>query len=168
MKDSLFAPTPARCVLVSVFLPLQHPVVLPELRADDVRPTIAKPDTKTMSLPRTALRSSMTNGIVTARINKRNGDLESLVYKGLETMGHEQGRAGYWEKDPSPASKVGGLTQSITIDPMKNRGRSAAKSPSKASPRAIQWRTDSRFTGRSPFRNRELRHGNTLFAWPRR
>jgi hypothetical protein len=42
-----------------------------------------------------------------------------VIYKGLDTMGHDQGQAGYWEQDPSVASKVGGLTQSIAIDPTK-------------------------------------------------
>jgi len=65
------------------------------------------------------------NGIVTAHINKRNGDLEKLIYKGIDTMGHDQGRAGYWEQDPSAAAKVGGLSQSITIDPAKNGGERA-------------------------------------------
>ena len=79
------------------------------------------------------------DGIVKAVVNKRNGDLESLVYKGLETMGHEQGRSGYWEQDPSAAAKVNGLTQSVTIDPAENGG-SAARCPSRASPRATRRR----------------------------
>jgi rhamnogalacturonan endolyase len=62
---------------------------------------------------------TLENGIVTARINKRNGDLESLVFRGIDTMGHDQGRAGYWEQDPSQAPD---LTQSVTIDPTKNGG----------------------------------------------
>ena len=31
------------------------------------------------------------NQIVTAKVNKRNGNLTSLIYKGLETMGHKSG-----------------------------------------------------------------------------
>ena len=68
---------------------------------------------------------TLSNGIVTATINKRNGDLETLIYKGIDTMGHDQGRAGYWEEDPSAAARVGGLSQSITIDPAKNGGERA-------------------------------------------
>jgi rhamnogalacturonan endolyase len=82
---------------------------------------------------------TLSNGIVTAVINKRNGDLESLVYKGVETMGHDQGRAGYWEQDPSAAAKVNGLTQSITIDPAKNggeRGEISIKGVTKGDPSA--------------------------------
>ena len=74
-----------------------------------------------------------------AVVNKRNGDLESLVYKGLETMGHDQGRAGYWEQDPSAAAKVDGLTQSVTIDPKKNngeRGEVSIKGVTKGDPKA--------------------------------
>jgi rhamnogalacturonan endolyase len=65
---------------------------------------------------------TLANGIVTARINKKNGDLEALVFKGVDTMGHDQGRAGYWEQDPSGAPD---LQQSITIDPAKNGGERA-------------------------------------------
>jgi rhamnogalacturonan endolyase len=82
---------------------------------------------------------TLANGVVSARINKRNGDLESLVFKGIETMGHEQGRSGYWEQDPSAASRVGGLTQAITIDPAKNggeRGEISIKGVTKGDPRA--------------------------------
>ncbi|MCX6951852.1 MAG: polysaccharide lyase family protein [Verrucomicrobia bacterium] len=68
---------------------------------------------------------TLANGIVTARINKKNGDLEALIYRGLDTMGHDQGRAGYWEQDPSAAAKVGGLSQSVTIDPATNGGERA-------------------------------------------
>jgi rhamnogalacturonan endolyase len=68
---------------------------------------------------------TLENGIVTARINKTNGDLENLVYKGIDTMGHDQDRAGYWEQDPSSAARSGGLSQSITIDPGKNGGERA-------------------------------------------
>ena len=64
---------------------------------------------------------------------------ESLIYNGLETMGHDQGRAGYWEQDPSAAAKVNGLTQSITIDPAKNggdRGEVSIKAITKGDPKA--------------------------------
>jgi rhamnogalacturonan endolyase len=65
---------------------------------------------------------TLENGIVTARINRRNGDLESLVYRGIDTMGHDQGRAGYWEQDPSLAPD---LKSTLTIDPAKNGGERA-------------------------------------------
>jgi rhamnogalacturonan endolyase len=66
---------------------------------------------------------TLDNGIVTARVNKRTGGLESLRYRGLETMGHDQpSGGGVWEQNPANAEKVGGLTQSLTIDPAQNGG----------------------------------------------
>src|SRR5579872_2801765 len=113
--------TPLSVLTSAIFIATLHVLVVSA--ADP--PVISKPDTKTsVAITENGTSFALTNGIVAARINKRNGDLESLVYKGLETMGHEQGRAGYWEQDPSAASKVGGLTQSITIDPTKNEGES--------------------------------------------
>jgi len=64
----------------------------------------------------------LSNGIVTARINMRTGDLEAVVYKGVDRAGHDQGAVGPWEQNPSATASVGGLTQSITIDPAKNGG----------------------------------------------
>src|SRR4051812_42061255 len=106
----------AACALVSLFS------IIPSLKAADV--SVAKPDA---SAPVTVTDAgntwTMDNGIVKATINKRTGDLVHLYYKGMDTMGQNQGRAGgYWEQDPSAAAKVGGLTQSITIDPSKNGG----------------------------------------------
>jgi rhamnogalacturonan endolyase len=68
---------------------------------------------------------TLDNGIVKAVIDKRNGAMESLIYKGIDTMGHEQGQPGYWEQDPSAAATVGGLKDSLTIDPAKNGGERA-------------------------------------------
>ena len=56
---------------------------------------------------------TLTNGIVTARIGKRNGDIESLVYKGINTVGD-----GYWSHRPSSNQ----LADTITIDPTTNGG----------------------------------------------
>ena len=99
------------------------------LRAADsspAAPVVAKPNSAAaVTVKADDTGFTLDNGLVTARINRRNGDLESLVYRGLDTMGHDQGRAGYWEEDPSGAAKVGGLTQSITIDPAKNGGERA-------------------------------------------
>jgi rhamnogalacturonan endolyase len=65
---------------------------------------------------------TLDNGIVKAVIKKRSGEMESLFFKGFDTMGHDQGPAGYWEQDPSAAAQVGGLTDSITIDPARTAG----------------------------------------------
>jgi len=55
-------------------------------------------------------------------VNKRSGEMQSLVYKGIDTMGHDQGSAGYWEQDPSAAAQNNGLTDAVTIDPARNGG----------------------------------------------
>jgi rhamnogalacturonan endolyase len=55
----------------------------------------------------------MDNGIVKATINKRNGNMTSLMFRGINTMG----QGGYWEQAPS-----GTVTQAVTIDPAKNGG----------------------------------------------
>src|SRR5262249_16711667 len=74
----------------------------PVLRAADGPPVVAKPDAKVpVTITDNGKTFTLANGIVTATINKRTGDLDSLVFKGVETMGHEQGRSGYWEQDPS-------------------------------------------------------------------
>ena len=100
--------------------------LLPSLRAADAAPVVAKPvGTAAVTVTDDGTTFILANGIVTAHINKRNGDLEKLLYKGIDTMGHDQGRAGYWEQDPSAAAKVGGLSQSITIDPTTNGGARA-------------------------------------------
>ena len=43
---------------------------------------------------------TMANGIVTAKISKRSGDLTSLIYKGTELLASNSGHAGgYWSHD---------------------------------------------------------------------
>jgi rhamnogalacturonan endolyase len=59
---------------------------------------------------------TMDNGIVKATIAKRDGNLSSLVYRGIEILSH--GR--YWEQVPS-----GTVTSRVTIDPSTNGGERA-------------------------------------------
>jgi rhamnogalacturonan endolyase len=70
----------------------------------------------------------LSNGIATATISKRSGDMTSLVFKDLELMGHGSGHpAGYWEQSPANA------IDTITIDPKANggqRGEVSIKGPS--------------------------------------
>jgi rhamnogalacturonan endolyase len=68
---------------------------------------------------------TLANGIVKVVVNKSTGELTSLFFKGIDTMGHVQGSGGSWEHDPSSAATVGGLTDSLTIDPAKNGGERA-------------------------------------------
>ena len=65
---------------------------------------------------------TLDNGLVKAVVNKRSGSLESLFYKGFDTMGHDQGTPGVWEEDPSLAPD---LKQTVTIDPASNGGARA-------------------------------------------
>lgn len=63
---------------------------------------------------------TLSNAWLTATINKNTGDLTSLKYKGLETMGYVSGHhAGYWEQNPSGAKR---LDSTVTIDPASNGG----------------------------------------------
>lgn len=65
----------------------------------------------------------LTNGYVTASISKTTGDMVSLKYHGLETMGYVSGHhAGYWEQNPSGAARK---ADTVTIDPAANGGQRA-------------------------------------------
>jgi len=88
-------------------------------------PVVAKADAKA---PVTVTDNGPTwvldNGIVKARIDKRTGNMASMVYHGVETMAGNGGvvDGGYWEENPSAAAQVNGLTDSLTIDPKTNNG----------------------------------------------
>jgi rhamnogalacturonan endolyase len=63
---------------------------------------------------------TLSNGIVTVRVDKRTGDMQSLVYKGAETITNLSGHpGGYWSHDA--AGGVDHQTK-ITIDPKTNGG----------------------------------------------
>src|SRR5580658_9213106 len=63
---------------------------------------------------------TLSNGIVTAHISKRSGDLTSLQYNGTETLTDQSGHAGaYWSHDTSGGVKT---IDQITIDPTTNAG----------------------------------------------
>ena len=62
----------------------------------------------------------LANGIVTARVSKRSGDLVSLRYKDVETLSGGSGHVyGYWSHDASSKATSG----AITIDPDGNGGQ---------------------------------------------
>jgi rhamnogalacturonan endolyase len=63
---------------------------------------------------------TLANGIVTARVDKRSGDLVSLGYKNLEMLqpGSRGAVGGYWSHDVSRGDRSG----HITIDPKGNGG----------------------------------------------
>jgi rhamnogalacturonan endolyase len=63
---------------------------------------------------------TLSNGIVTARVSKRSGDLTSLQYMGLETLTDKSGHAGgYWSHDTTGGKET--ITR-VTIDPRTNSG----------------------------------------------
>jgi rhamnogalacturonan endolyase len=89
-------------------------------------PMVAKPEAANPVTVTDSGRSwTLDNGIVKAVIDKRNGAMDSLIFRGVDTMGHDQGQSGYWEQDPSSAAAQGALTDAITIDPSKNGGARA-------------------------------------------
>ena len=61
---------------------------------------------------------TMDNGIVRATINKNNGNMTALVYRGVNTMGG----GGYWEQTPQDAPEK---IQKLMIDPATNGGARA-------------------------------------------
>src|SRR5262245_39640086 len=62
---------------------------------------------------------TLDNGIITAQVSKRSGDLTSLKYKNLELLETGPGRSwGYWSHDASRGER----TARISIDPARNRG----------------------------------------------
>jgi rhamnogalacturonan endolyase len=63
----------------------------------------------------------LSNGYLTATINKKTGDMTSLRVYELETQGYVSGHhAGYWEQNPNGASR---MEAKVTIDPKTNGGK---------------------------------------------
>jgi rhamnogalacturonan endolyase len=95
-------------------------VLLVALAADcpaDTSPQVAKVNVdEKVSLTDEGAAWVLNNGIVKATISKRNSNLTSLVYKGIETMGPN----GRWEQPPD-----GRVTTGITINPRSNGGERA-------------------------------------------
>jgi rhamnogalacturonan endolyase len=103
-----------RGLLASAFISVT--LAAPVLRAADAAPVVAKPEANAaVTVTDNGRTWTLDNGIVKATINKRNGNMSSLLYRGIETMGG----GGYWEETPQDAPQ---LTQTITIDPAKNGG----------------------------------------------
>jgi rhamnogalacturonan endolyase len=80
-------------------------------------PTVAKPASAApVTVTDNGSSWMLDNGVVKATINKRNGNMSALVFRGINTMGG----GGYWEQTPS-----GDVTQTVTIDPATNGGERA-------------------------------------------
>jgi rhamnogalacturonan endolyase len=109
MMMSLSRTSPALLVLALAF-----PVPCQADEKVDSAPVSVEEDNTTFKL---------SNGIVTARVSKRSGDLASLVYKGMETLTDQSGHAGaYWSHDTTGGKET--ITR-ITIDPKANGGERA-------------------------------------------
>ncbi len=92
-------------------LPLVTLLAAAYLPSKAASPVTVQQDEKTFTL---------SNGYLTATINKVTGNLTSLRFQDLETMGYRSGtHAGYWEQNPAKAPK---LSAAITIDPNANGG----------------------------------------------
>jgi rhamnogalacturonan endolyase len=79
------------------------------------------PAAAAVSISENADSFTLDNGIISAMVSKRTGDLISLTYKRLQMLDTDGGGAsgGYWEYDPSRDRRV----TSITIDPKTNGGK---------------------------------------------
>lgn len=99
--------------------------------------------------------SSLTldNGIVTAQVAKRSGDLISLKYHGLETLDNvTQRQPGYWSHNAARGRPVA----RITIDPRTNhgeRGEVSVKGISNGNPMAAVRAAVSLLTSKSVMRS---------------
>ena len=105
----------ARILSVSAFLALAVAVV-----AQPAAHTLPKVEKVTVNVPVTLTDNgdswTLDNGIIKATIPKRDGNLSSLVYHGVEILTHGK----YWEQTPG-----GTVTARVTIDPATNGGERA-------------------------------------------
>jgi len=118
--------TKAKVLFVSLFLALAVVVIYGVLtqQAAKAQPSTASVQPKvakvTVNAPVTLTDNgdswTMDNGIVKMSLLKRNGNLTSLVYHGVEVLTRGQ----YWEQVPS-----GDVTARVTIDPATNGGQRA-------------------------------------------
>lgn len=66
---------------------------------------------------------TLSNGVMTARVLKRSGDLQSLTFRGRDMLTDKSGHAGaYWSHDTTGGTD---LITRITIDPKTNGGERA-------------------------------------------
>jgi rhamnogalacturonan endolyase len=80
------------------------------LRAAPPAPVVVSEDANSFTLA---------NGIVTAEVAKRSGDLTSLKYKNLEMLDAQSSRqAAYWSHNAARGQQI----TRITIDPKTNGG----------------------------------------------
>lgn len=81
------------------------------------------PATVPVSVVDTGANYVLSNAFLTASISKQTGDMVSLKYHNLETMGFVSGHhAGYWEQNPAGAART---ASTLSIDPANNGGERA-------------------------------------------
>ena len=123
-----------RGLLASAFISLALSV--PALRAANGPPVIAKPaGNAPVTLTDNGATWTMDNGIVKATVNKKNGSLLSVVYRGIDTLRPSiSNGSDNLHSPPTPAGSpipswqqmpTGTVTASVTIDPAKNGGERA-------------------------------------------
>jgi rhamnogalacturonan endolyase len=92
-------------------------VGMPAAKAQD------EPDTQNVSVSEDESSFMMSNGIVTAKVSRRNGDLTSLQFKGMEMLEFRSGHpGGYWSHDTTGGTD---LITKVAIDPNSNGGARA-------------------------------------------
>ncbi len=76
-----------------------------------------------VSVTETDTEFLLSNGVLTARVLKTNGDLASLKFKDTEVLNDKSGHAGaYWSHDTTGGKS---LVTRVTIDPKANGGERA-------------------------------------------
>ena len=97
------SPRPIGTASLFAFALITLTMPAPILRAADGAPVVAKPEVNAAVTVTDNGRSwTLDNGIVKATINKSNGNMTSLVYRGINTMGG----GGYWEETPQGAPQL--------------------------------------------------------------
>src|SRR5262249_7254590 len=76
-----------------------------------------KTDVRAVRVEEDPAAFTLSNGLVTARVSKRSGDLTSLQYQGLELLTDQSGHAGgYWSHDTTGGKETptrGGIDPGI-------------------------------------------------------
>jgi rhamnogalacturonan endolyase len=112
--------TKAKLLFVSTFLALAAFLFYGASAQQPAAHVLPKVEKVTVNAPVTLTDNgdswTLDNGIVKMTVLKRNGNLSSLVYHGIEVLT----RGEYWEQVPS-----GTITAKITIDPATNGGERA-------------------------------------------
>ena len=110
--------TKAKVLFASAFLALTV-VLTSGAAAQTAAPKVAKVTVhQPVALTDNVDSWTMDNGILKITVAKRDGNLSSIVYHGVEIL--TQGRYSYWEQRPS-----GTVSARVTIDPASNGGERA-------------------------------------------